>query len=97
LGSEIAIDFTLSFPSMVKSLTLADSSLGGYKSTVDWNVHPEKGLEKAKANWLNHEVFNKTRENKFASDKLKKMLRDYSGWHWFNSDPREKLNPPAID
>ena len=97
LGGEIAIDFTLAFPNMVKSLVLSDSSLGGYKSTVDWNVHPEEGLEKAKENWVNHEVFNKTTTNKIASEKLQEMLKDYSGWHWFNSDPREKLIPPAID
>lgn len=97
LGGEIAIDFTLTFPNMVKSLVLADSSLGGYKSTVDWNVHPEEGLEKAKENWINHEVFSKATTNKFASEKLQEILKDYSGWHWFNSDPREKLDPPAIE
>lgn len=97
LGGEIALDFAVSYPSMVKILTLADSSLGGYKSTVDWNVHPELGLDKAKENWLNHQVFDKTRENENALTLLKQIVSDYSGWHWFNNDPREKVSPPAID
>lgn len=97
LGGEIAIDFALAFPNMAKSLVLADSSLGGYKSTVDWNVHPEEGLERAKENWLNHEVLKKTRENINASKKLRGILADYSGWHWFNSDSRERLDPTALE
>lgn len=97
LGGEIALDFAVSYPDIVKTLTLADSSLGGYKSTVDWNVHPKLGLEKAKENWLNHQVFNKTSENVEASILLKQIVSDYSGWHWFNSDPREKVSPPTIE
>lgn len=97
LGGEIALDFAVSYPDMVKTLTLADSSLGGYKSTVDWNVHSEFGLDKAKENWLNHQVFDKTRENKGALEKLKQIVSDYSGWHWFNNDPREKVSPSTIE
>lgn len=97
LGGEIALDFAVSYPDMVKTLTLADSSLGGYKSTVDWNVHPELGLDKAKENWLNHHVFDKTRENIEATFLLKQIVSDYSGWHWFNNDPREKVSPSTIE
>src|SRR3989339_1460207 len=58
LGGEIAIDYALTYPDTILSLTLADSSLGGYSSTVDWRVYAkEQGLELAKANWLNHPVF----------------------------------------
>lgn len=97
LGGEIALDFAVSYPDMIKTLTLADSSLGGYKSTVDWNVHSELGLDKAKENWLNHQVFNKTKENTEATLLLKQIVSDYSGWHWFNSDPREKVSPSTIE
>lgn len=58
LGGEIAIDYSLTYPDTLLSLTLADSSLGGYASTVDWRVYAkEQGVEKAKVNWLNHSVF----------------------------------------
>lgn len=97
LGGEVGVDFVLSYPDMVTNLILVDSSLGGFNSTVDWNVHPELGLEKAKENWLNHIVFAKTKENKFASTQLKEILNDYSEWHWYNSDPRKKSDPSALE
>lgn len=97
LGGEIALDFAVSYPDMIKTLTLVDSSLGGYKSTVDWNVHSELGLNKARENWLNHQVFNKTIENIEATLLLKQIVSDYSGWHWFNSDLREKVSPSTIE
>jgi len=97
LGGEVAIDFTLTYQDLVYSLTLVDSSIGGYKSTVDWNVHPEQGLNKAKENWLNHEVFAQTQKNEEAFKLLTKIATDYSGWHWFNKDPRKKLSPSVLE
>lgn len=97
LGGEIAIDFTLTYPEFVLSLTVADSSLGGYKSTVDWRMYAkEQGIENAKKNWLNHEVFRTTRENSTVLKDLEAMVSDYSGWHWLNKDTREKLPVPAL-
>jgi 3-oxoadipate enol-lactonase len=94
-GGEIAIDFTLEFPDSVKTLTLLDSSLGGYKSTVDWNVKAEEeGIERAKENWANHPVFEKTRSSKCWPE-VQKIVNTYSGWHWLNRDPRKKLDPSA--
>lgn len=98
LGGEIAIDFTIEYPQVVIKLVLADSSLGGYSSTVDWNVYAkENGVEIAKINWLNHKVFEVTRNNQKAVGVLSTMLKDYSGWHWLNTDPRKKPTPKAID
>lgn len=98
LGGEVAIDYALAYPETILSLTLADSSLGGYSSTVDWRVYAkEQGLEKAKENWLNHQVFATAKAKPEVLTQLKQMVGEYSGWHWFNQDPRVKLNPPAID
>ncbi len=98
LGGEVALDYTLTYPDTVLSLTLADCSLGGYASTVDWRVYAkEQGLEKAKENWLNHSVFATATTKPEVFSHLKKIVNDYSGWHWLNSDPRTKLSPPAID
>lgn len=96
LGGEICIDFTLTYPNNVQSLILMDTSLGGYKSTVDWNVYAKDvGLIKAEENWENHVVFSKTRQNKYVWSEIKKIILDYSGWHWLNKDTREKLSPLA--
>lgn len=96
LGGEIAIDFALSHPESIITLTLADTSLGGYASTVDWRVYAkEQGLEQAKQNWLNHTVFAPSNRDPEVAKQLKVMVSDYSGWHWLNADPRIKLDPPA--
>ena len=98
LGGEVAIDYALTYPDTVLSLTLADTSLGGYASTVDWRVYAkEQGLEHAKQNWLNHTVFVPSSRNPEVAEQLKAMVNEYSGWHWLNEDPRIKLDPPAKD
>lgn len=98
LGGEVAIDYALTYPDTVLTLTLADTSLGGYASTVDWQVYAkEQGLERAKQNWLNHTVFAPSNRNPKVAKQLKAMVSDYSGWHWLNEDTRIKLNPSAKD
>lgn len=98
LGGEVAIDFTLEFPEYVKGLTLISSSLGGYKSNVNWTVNAkEEGIEKAKENWLKHKVFSHSINSDNIKKELEDMILDYSGWHWLHNDPRKKLNPPAKD
>lgn len=98
LGGEMAIDYALSYPDTLLSLTLASSSLGGYPSTVDWRVYAaEHGLGKAKENWLNHQVFASAKSKPEVFDRLSEMVNQYSGWHWLHQDPRERLYPYAID
>lgn len=98
LGGEVAIDFTITHPEMANSLILLESSLGGYASTVDWDVRAvETGVDKAKVNWLNHPVFAQSVINPLARKALEEAMSDYSGWHWFNSDPRTKLRPRAME
>ena len=97
LGGEVAIDFTLTYPEFVLSLVIADSSLGGYASTVDWRVFAkEQGIDKAKKNWMNHEVFKTTWENSTVLKELETIVSGYSGWHWLNNDMKEKLSMPAL-
>lgn len=98
LGGEIALDFVLSYPDSVLSLTLIDSSLGGFSGKVDWDVKAkEEGLEKAKDNWLHHPVFAPTISKPDVKLKLSNFVTSYSGWHWLNHDPRSKLNPSTKD
>lgn len=98
LGGEVAIDYAFTYPNTIASLTLANTSLGGYASTVDWRVYArEQGLGRAKKNWLNHPVFEPANRKPEVVKQLQVMVADYSGWHWFNDDPRIKLNPAAID
>ncbi len=89
MGGRIATNFTLAFPDVVKSLTLMDSALDGYKSEVDWNVHAkEEGIEKAKENWLKHELFTVTQKRSEIVKALRTIVKNYSGWHWLHKDPQ---------
>lgn len=98
MGGRIATNFTLAYPKMVKTLTLMDSALDGYKSEVDWNVHAkEQGLEKAKENWLNHEVFAMTQKRPEVVAALNAIVEGYSGWHWLHHDPQSVANTHARD
>lgn len=96
MGGRIATNFTLAYPDMVRSLTLMDSALDGYASTVNWNVHAKKvGIAAAKENWLNHDVFAETRNNPAVIAAIRPIIDDYSGWHWLHSDLEHPKNTHA--
>lgn len=98
MGGRIAVDFALTYPDRVSSLTLLDSSLGGYKSTVDWEISVENDdIAKAKQKWMAHSVFNYSRKNHVTKEALKEILDDYSGWHWQNPKKFEQTIPDAKD
>ena len=97
MGGRVAIDFTLEHPKFVKTLTVLDSSLGGYKSTVDFSIRVDEDMQKAKEQWLSHDVFEYTNINNEISNKLKTTLNDYSGWHWLNGNKYELVIPDAKD
>lgn len=98
LGGEEAINFALEHPDMIITLSLVSSSLGGYGSTVDWDVKvAEQGLEQGKLNWINHPVFSSSKNYPETFENIKNMVNNYSGWHWLNSGFRIRPSTPAIE
>lgn len=98
MGGRIATNFTLAYPNAVKSLTLMDSALDGYESEVDWNVHAkEEGLEKAKKNWLSHQLFTVTQKRPEVVTALASIVQAYSGWHWLHQDTESPSDSHARD
>jgi 3-oxoadipate enol-lactonase len=90
MGGRIALNFVLAYPEMARTLTLMDSALDGYDSEVDWDVRAkEEGIEQAKQDWMNHELFTGTKEHPEVIPELKLMVDDYSGWHWLHKDPQD--------
>lgn len=95
-GGEIATNFAITYPKLVKTLTLVSSSLNGFKSTVDWPVaQPRLTLEQMKAAWLNHPVFASLHEHPQAREKVVTMIADYKGSKWLHPDLAQGLKPPA--
>jgi 3-oxoadipate enol-lactonase len=96
MGGRIATNFTLAYPEMVKSLTLMDAALDGYESEIDFNVNAkEEGIDRAKENWLNHDLFAVTQKQPKAINALRKIVKNYSGWHWLNNDPKRSTGALA--
>jgi pimeloyl-ACP methyl ester carboxylesterase len=98
MGGRIAVNFALTHPNAVRSLTLIDAALDGYESEVDWNVQAkEQGLEKAKENWLKHELFTTTQKQPEVIAALRSTIEKYSGWHWLHHDLQSRANTHARD
>ena len=103
-GGRIAIQFTLAYPQAVRSLTLVDSALDGYKWSADWQARwgaiagtaKAGDVATAKRLWLEHPLFAPAREQALVATRLAQMVQDYSGWHWTHSDPGVSAGAPAI-
>ena len=103
-GGRIAIQFTLAHPQAVRSLTLVDSALDGYKWSADWQTRWGAIASAAKAGdlatarrlWLEHPLFARRANNPNVAARLAQMVQDYSGWHWLHSDPGVAAGAPAI-
>lgn len=96
MGGRIGASFAVEHPNMVRSLTLLDSALDGFASTVNWEVHAkEAGLVTAKQNWFNHEIFEATRKRPEAMSAIRPIINDYTGWHWLHDDVIKPAKIPA--
>ncbi|MDP7578657.1 MAG: alpha/beta fold hydrolase [SAR202 cluster bacterium] len=104
MGGLIALDFALAWPETVSSLVTVDAVLGGY----DWNeagnlirsVHRtalKHGVEKAKNVWLESALFAPAMEKTKVAASIRRMVTDYTGWHWLNRAPIRGNEPVAID
>lgn len=101
LGGGMALDFALVYPGHVRSLILVDATLGGFAWTKDWSepgrAARANGIEAAKEAWLRDEVFAPALERPEAAALLRRMVADYSGWHWLNRGLERGLTPPAVE
>ena len=105
MGGRVALQLALEAPTAVRSLTLVDSVLDGYRMSDAWSqqwravVALGKGgdLPGAKRLWLEHELFALTRSRPGPAEALAAMLARYSGWHWQHADPGGAPARPAIE
>lgn len=103
LGGEVLLDFALTCPEMVRSLIVVDSVLGGFVHSPEWvtSIHAisqqarQAGTTAALELWRSHPLFAPALEQSAVATRLNQMIMEYSGWHFVNRDPIQRLAPPA--
>jgi pimeloyl-ACP methyl ester carboxylesterase len=105
MGGSIAIDFTLQYPELVKSLILSGPSLNGYKFTVDDKsklmslavmsiARRDKDFNKSVEFMLDNPIWRQS--NLKAHQCLKNMFLDTS-LEWALEDIERTIKPPASE
>jgi 3-oxoadipate enol-lactonase len=98
MGGRIALNYALRWPESVSSLVVIGSDVGGYRHQIDWDADAgREGLDGARATWLRHTIFHATRRNRGAWELVRRMVRDYSGWHWQHEDLRVPADTDTLD
>lgn len=102
-GGRIAIDFAFKYPERLISLILPDGAvdLNDLPFTQEisnwiggtWQAGREQGVEAAREIWLAGSPLLPAMENARSSEKVRRMVEAYSGWHWENPDPSVGIEP----
>lgn len=102
-GGGVALDFAQAHPSRVPGVALVDTILGGFawsdagraRDDAVWEAARAGGIAAAKASWLAHPLFAPAMRQPAVAARLTQIIDDYSGWHFVNDDPEERMRPPA--
>ena len=95
MGWTVAAEFALAYPETVSALVLADAILWGYDLAAGygetlgrvWEAGRVEGVEAARSLWLADELFAPALANPAVAARLRKLIKNYSGWHWTYDDP----------
>jgi len=102
LGANVAMAFAACYPEVASKLMLVSSGLPGFEWQEERppeaaKAHAaEHGAAATKDFWLGHPLFASLDDYPDAKAAAHEMVRDYSGWHWENADPRF-VSPPGQD
>lgn len=104
-GGAVAIDVALAYPDMTRALIPVDAALGGHRWSDAWGAQlrsvwragREAGIDAARERWLALPLFAPACAQPAVAARLRRMVADYSGWHWVHRDPQTGSGPPAID
>jgi pimeloyl-ACP methyl ester carboxylesterase len=103
MGGGLAVDLALSYPTLVRSLVLVDSVLGGFEWSEENKARDrsvfqkarEAGIDSGKQAWLAHDLFAPLMERPGAAELFRNIIAEYSGWHFVNHNPVVYPDPPA--
>jgi 3-oxoadipate enol-lactonase len=104
MGGRFALDYAVTHPDRVRSVTVIGGVIGGWDWSKEWLasyapiVQAGKGgdIALAKSLWLAHPQFAAARDNPLVAARLDRMVNDYSGWHFINASAERAVAPPAI-
>jgi pimeloyl-ACP methyl ester carboxylesterase len=104
MGGRIALDFAVTHPDRLRSLTLVDTVVGGWPWSRQWLVSyspvlaaARRGdIAAAKRAWLELDLFAQLRAQPAVAERVRRMVHDYSGWHLVNRDPARPPQPPTV-
>lgn len=104
MGGRFALDFAVTYPARLRSLTVIDTVVGGWPWSRQWLVSYAPVLEAArrgdiaaaKQAWLANEIFATLREKPAVAERMRRMVDDYSGWHLVNPDPERTPQPATV-
>lgn len=104
MGGRIVLDFALEHPQRVQALATINPIIGGWEWSAEWlatyapivQAGRRGEIAAAKTIFLAHPVFAKLRTHPEAYAKLRRMVEEYSGWHFTHTDPARNLVPSAL-
>ena len=103
MGGRFALDYAVTYPDGLRSLVVINGVIGGWQWSREWlaayapivEAGRRRDVAQAKSLWLGLPLFAPARENPAVTARLKRMVDDYSGWHFVNQNPERAVAPPA--
>jgi pimeloyl-ACP methyl ester carboxylesterase len=102
MGARAVANFALTWPEKTRAVVFVDGAIEGYTfKNFDlsdiYQTAKSQGAGTANKMWLDHPIFDSARKNPVISQKLNKMVMEYSGWHYIHKSSFKNLATPAYD
>ena len=104
MGGRIALDFAVTQPDAARSVIVIATVIGGWPWSRAWleayapviRAGRRGDIAAAKTAWLALPLFASARDHPQVAERVKRMVDEYSGWHFVNADPERRVAPPTL-
>jgi 3-oxoadipate enol-lactonase len=102
MGARVTSNFAITFPEKTRAIIFADAAIDGFafknfNLAYIYETGKKEGIEVANKLWIDHPIFDSTRNSLPVRESLTQIVMSYSGWHWINKNPIRNLTPPALE